>query len=149
MREIKFRGISLIDHTPDDMPYCIFKGDMVTGLLAKAGENAWIIGSVVEATEDYIAIESWIPVDHETVGQYTGLQDKNGKEIYEGDIVEAWSQGIKGRGEIKQRNDGLWIFYPAWQSKRFWGLMPSLDGTADVEVIGNIHENPKLLEVLG
>ena len=88
----------------------------------------------------------FISVDPETVGQFTGLSDKNGKEIYEGDICEAWSQGTKGIGEIKRRIDGLWIFYPAWQLNEFWGLMPSANGGTDVEIIGNVHDNPELME---
>ena len=79
------------------------------------------------------------------IQQYTGLKDKNGKEIYEGDIVEAWSQGVKAKGEVKQRIDGYWLMFPAWQSGEFWTLAPNQNGETTVKVIGNIHENPELL----
>jgi len=77
----------------------------------------------------------------ETVGQFTGLHDKNGVEIYVGDIVEAWSQGTKAKGEIKQRIDGTWIMFPCWQNSEMWYLMPNDKGETTVEVIGNIHES--------
>lgn len=73
--------------------------------------------------------------------RFTGMVDRNGVDIYEGDIVEAWSQGVKATGKIKQRIDGLWLIYPAWQSGAFWGLMPSDNGQTMVEVVGNIHES--------
>lgn len=82
----------------------------------------------------------------ETVGQFIGLKDKNGKEIYEGDIVKAWSQGVSAIGEVSRRIDGLWIIYPAYQKQTIWGLMPDKDGTTTVEVIGNIYDNPELVE---
>ena len=81
----------------------------------------------------------------ETVGQYTGLKDKNGKEIYEGDIVIAWSQGYQATGEVKQRIDGLWLMYPAYQHGKQWGLCPNPKGGTTVEIIGNIYENPELM----
>ncbi len=77
--------------------------------------------------------------------QYTGLKDKNGKEIYEGDIVEAWSEGEKAIGKVKQRIDGLWLMYPAWQSGKSWGLMPNKERKTTVKIIGNIYENKELL----
>ena len=78
--------------------------------------------------------------------QYTGLKDKNGKEIYEGDIISAWSQGWNAIGEVKHRIDGLWFMYPAYQHKIMWGLCPNPEGKTSVEVIGNIYENPELLK---
>ena len=77
--------------------------------------------------------------------QYTGLKDKNGKEIYEGDIVEAWSEGEKAIGKVKQRIDGLWLMYPAWQSGKSWGLMPNKESKTTVKIIGNIYENKELI----
>ena len=92
---------------------------------------------------DFWVLQVDIPVfevDPATVGQYTGLTDKNGKRIFEGDIIECWSQGVKAQGDVRQRLDGLWIIYPAFQSNVFWGLCPQGNGTTAVEVIGNIHE---------
>ena len=78
--------------------------------------------------------------------QYTGIKDKNKTEIYEGDIVEAWSEGVKGVGYIKKRNDGLWFIYPSYQKKLMWYLKPDENDYDNVTVLGNIYENPELLK---
>ena len=80
-----------------------------------------------------------------TVGQYTGLIDKNGKRIFEGDIVECWSEGVNARGTVQQRKDGMWIIYPAWQKTIMWSLCPDEYSNTTVAVIGNIHDTPELL----
>lgn len=91
-------------------------------------------------------IRKYIPFGEAILMQSTGLKDKNGVEIFEGDIVIAWSQGVKGTFEIKRRIDGLWLLYPAWKDGRFWYLSPTEDGRESIEVIGNIYENPELIE---
>lgn len=82
----------------------------------------------------------------ETVGQFTGLTDKNGKKIFEGDIIQGtitsrWDKSLI-RCEIVYKGDCFLaiekISNTLWEHKiRF---------AKDIEVIGNIHDNPELLE---
>jgi hypothetical protein len=72
----------------------------------------------------------------ETVGQFTGLTDKNGKEIYEGDVVE-W-KGV--RGEVWYNESAARFFFD--DSK---GLHLEPHYGHEAEVIGNIYENPELI----
>ena len=132
MREILFRG-----KRKDN-------GDWVYGafLHLNVGKDFICDGTVWIGTLQPCKYE----VDPETVGQFTGLTDKNGKKIFEGDIVDCWSEGVNAQGAVQQRKDGLWIIYPAWQKTIMWGLCPDEYCHTTVEVIGNIHDNPELLE---
>lgn len=125
MREILFRG--------KKKPW----GGWCEGFLVKTGDHFRI-----STQNDLISFG----VDPDTVGQFTGMTDKTGKKIFEGDIVECWSEGVKAKGTVQQRKDGLWIIYPAWQKTIMWGLCPDECYHTTVEVIGNIHDNPELLD---
>ena len=125
MREILFRGKRIVD-------------------------GKWITGYFV-VTGRYNAIkpkgEVYYGVDPSTVGQYTGLTDKNGKKIFEGDILRF------------ENDDGEFSLYlcewngecSGWTTKflEYDASCDALDSLfcEHAQVIGNIHDNPELLEV--
>lgn len=83
-------------------------------------------------------------VNPESIGQYTGLEDRNGKKIFESDIVTC---EIYEREEYIEQESGIPIkvsydqggFYPFYKA---FGWRSSVE---DIEVIGNVHDNPELL----
>ena len=87
-------------------------------------------------------------VDPETVGQYTGLKDKNGKKIFEGDIIGA---DIARPYFIVEFRDGCFMFNCNDGGKDYYDIMLPILEEAQTEykygeVIGNIYDNPELLE---
>lgn len=129
MREIKFRGKRL------DNGEWIYGSLLVSHFKDDKKERYFITQFSGNYTFEH-------EVDPATVGQYTGLKDKNGREIYEGDIIGGSNGSINGwewpfKSEIKW-NDEECGFNPP--------ILGYMDSTHYYNVLGNIHDNPDLLK---
>lgn len=123
MREIKFRAKT----------YCI-------------DNNEWVYGDlhVISGRPHIHSIGSNCPfrIDTETIGQFTGLLDKNGKEIYEGDIINGYTgKGIVYFDDVHKGFRVEWI-HTILDVDKSW--IP-FKGISQMEVISNIHDNPELI----
>lgn len=135
----KFRGKSTADENNDEWVY---------GNLVFDGKRAIIVNGIDEATDEYIAFKDFCSVDIDTVGQSTGLFDKNGVEVFEGDVVQFEDCYIES--DFLYINKGI----VEWSQGRFTvtnrdsvEMEDLLDGELlDVTIIGNIYENPELME---
>ena len=99
-REIKFRGISI--------------DEWVYGMLCKVNEGDTEHGEPIKYKiqtdeKEYGEYVKCFITDENTIGQYTGLHDKNGKEIYEGDIVKALIAGRVFVGKVIYEHSGFTI----------------------------------------
>ena len=142
MREILFRG-KRIDN-----------GEWKEGYYAAEPyiKNTYNYGYILENEKDLFAKKAWL-VDSRTVGQFTGLTDKNGKKIFEGDICNINIPRIDG--EFSTHNNCLCSFeYGKFMFSSYSDIYFCVgDGygyhdtcNKNIEVIGNIHDNLGLLE---
>lgn len=102
------------------------------------------IGSCIKEKPSAVSTQTYL-VLHETVGQYTGLNDKNGKKIFEGDILSAHLD--EDNPDYETVVQVIWEEY-GWRTMEENGLSDPLDDE-DAEIfaiIGNIHDNPELLK---
>ena len=130
MREILFRGKRLDN------------GDWVYGYYVHIGpvscQRAYIIPEY--ASSLYVN-----EVDPSTVGQYTSLKDKNGKRIFEGDVAKVLQGKDKDIAYVGFEN-GAFMMYPKTGNIYERTLREDWYNDWDVEVIGNITDDPELLE---
>lgn len=90
---------------------------------------------------------SCLNIDPNTVGQFTGLYDCHGKEIYEGDILR-FGNSPSGVCEVKW-NERITAFCIRFYFERNLGVRPLGEWVIcerSIEIIGNIHDNPELLK---
>ena len=150
----------------------IFRGKDRTGLM----NHLWQEGSLDNTNEEFpkiVRLDRWgnkmlIDVAPETVGQFTGLTDKNGKRIFEGDILKVQTRvyveednpvfgKMKAQSEEKRTRywvvewgnqtcgGASWYFYG--KDRRFnRRASKSTLWNSEAEVVGNIHDSPELME---
>lgn len=110
------------------------------------GQKGWVYGDLVhnmKVTATGVApcvMVGGYEVVPETVGEFTGLHDKNGEEIYEGDIINCG--GCKPLFEVRFVRG---VFYFLWSGDLDNEFPPVKFRPLYAEVVGNIHDNPELL----
>lgn len=142
MGEIKVRGKALMSVEELDEMHFTHDNGWFVGNLIQNGDNPWIVGDIVESDPEYIVHDFWVRVDPETVGQYTGLTDKHGKEIYEGDFLKGGSLLCTGGVRI----DNICGATVRFESGMFkCGSISLVSVAIHAEVVGNIYDSPELL----
>ena len=141
-RTIKFRG-KRIDN-----------GEWVYGDLLQTNEGSVCIGIHGQYIDDGMHFNDFYDetpyIDEDSLGQFTGLLDKNGKEIYEGDIstvkgqyprVVLWDKMMWALMLTEYYHDAdFWVMNLQHPGPDWWE-----DFSDELEIIGNIHDNPELL----
>lgn len=137
MREILFKGKRADNGEWVEGCYCKYPHQF-SSFLKDYIFTSWYDAKLVSSVESGTCIA--YPVDPETVGQYTGLTDKNGTKIFEGDIVTGYFNYEKIIGYIFYGGNAQFFI----QRDGILGI--GLDN-ADcwLEVVGNIYDNPELL----
>lgn len=123
----------------------------------KTKRKEWIYGDLIthgidfdDAIKQHHTREVW-DIIPETVGQFTGLTDKNGNKIFEGDVVKVqfWEEENGNEYIVKFVEDrGGWFPFASGDGCGCCEeatITPNDKGIVSVKVIGNIHDNPELL----
>ena len=135
MREILFRGKRL-DNGEWVEGYLYEHEPPLVGIVSENDEpeaSKWFITRTGFADWNMPRPVELVEVDPSTVGQYTGLLDKHGKRIFEGDILSIWND----RNDVVVFEDGAFIMEDTEIPMRF---------AIKFEVIGNVHDNPEFMK---
>ena len=142
MREILFRGKRI--QGGDWVEGYFFKSD-INKRARESGKATLIFTPDCDTFIMVPECHNSFMVVSDTVGQYTGLKDKNGKRIFEGDIAKVLQGKDKDIAYVGFEN-GAFMLYPKTGNIYERTLWEYWYNDWDVEVIGNITDNPELLE---
>lgn len=146
MREILFRGRRLDN------------GEWVEGFYHMASKGAWLnpienghyITTFKKLENGEIILTGCYEVDPATVGQFTGLMDKHGMKIFEGDVVKAiipkrqmWGEIVLANGPVFYEDASFRV--PSGEHPNSWVRLGDFAPNVEIEVIGNAHESHELL----
>ena len=129
MREILFRG-KAINRDKGYHKTNYKNGDWVYGLVTRLYDERF---ENLPAEMTDINGVSGIEVDYKTIGQFTGLIDNNGNDIFEGDVVDYIASDVIGNPQT-----GTIII----EDMTDYDNMIYLNHTSELKLIGNIHDNP-------
>lgn len=131
MHEILFRG-KRIDN-----------GDWVYGSLIDGIYGAVpVIATLPSMDDDFTLDFEYDHVDPATLGQYTGLKDKNGKKVFEGDIIRKTNEGRHPQIFTANIRTNFRV-----NEEVYYSPCDHFTESCEYEIIGNIHDNSELLEV--
>jgi uncharacterized phage protein (TIGR01671 family) len=122
-----------------------FRGKRIEGIKNWVYGNGFVIDNATVGLPVYVwenvPYSQFFKVAPETVGQYTGLTDKKGVKIFEGDIVRILPEEYAAKVIFRLGGWMLWLG-PDGDDEYLYDFA----SPGNIEVIGNIHDNPELLE---
>ena len=142
MREMLFRGKSIVADSPNTPGHWL-EGFYISRLMEC--DDALVNEIHIIERNHYINIylDSDTEVWPETVGQYTGLKDCDGRKIFEGDIIRC--QDIVGKIDWNETHLAITILARNKDSSMQYYFIDEGLGS-DITIIGNIHDNPEMVE---